>query len=203
MELWLNIRRASGEERRLVTLVSLQIQSSLNSRHAALGFTRAQLALPDSHDFPPSFAQRAGHESITRYIAFKLWQPKVGSRFRRVTVFAPGMAMPETAVDKNGYTRLRKYEVWLAEQPRVSPPSSNLCSSKNSDQSQLCIAVTPRSDARHYAGALLCGEYVETPRSFLHGENVPIRGSELKDNRVEPTATHTNFEDQLGRQDVI
>mgnify|MGYP000037489831 FL=1 len=72
---------------------------------------RFQLALPDNKLPPPRLGDLASNLFIACNVFKKLGIPKIEIRFRRVSVFAAGMSMPETAMNKDRNPESRKDDV--------------------------------------------------------------------------------------------
>jgi len=70
------------------------------------------------------------------------------------------MAVPETAIDKHSHTCTSKYEIRLAENCLIATPAGDCCFAEKPSKSQLGIAISSRTDARHDGGTLLRRKHV-------------------------------------------
>jgi hypothetical protein len=90
-----------------------------------------KLTFPHAQSSPATISKFAYDDFVARYITVELTLPELGSAFRRVGEFAPGMAVPETPVDKYGDLFARKNKIRFAKHTTISSPAGNVMSSKN------------------------------------------------------------------------
>jgi hypothetical protein len=122
-----------------------------------------ELTFPNPNHSPTGFAQRPRDEPITLNIPLKFRQPKFDTRFGRVAKFAARMSMPEATIDEYCDSLFDKDEIGFSENLCVPSPARYPVPSKQLDQSQFCIAISARSDARHDSRTFFSVEDIRHP----------------------------------------
>jgi hypothetical protein len=117
-------------------------------------FLSCELAFPNADDLPPTFAQSARNNTITRDVLFKFRQPEINPRFRRVAEFATCVPVPEASVHENSDSLLGENEIGLSEKLLVASPSSDLKRAKQGNHPQLRVTISAGANPRHDRAAL-------------------------------------------------
>ena len=112
----------------------------------------AQRAFPDDRDSPAGLEQAVPVASVPLRVGIELGSPELRAGGRDGRVRAPGMAVPEAAVDKAHGSELTKDEIGSAgEFPVVQTVSQTACV-KGPAQGEFGPRVSS-ADSRHHAGA--------------------------------------------------
>ncbi len=114
--------------------------------------------LPNSHNTPSSFSERARYDSIAFLIPDNFYPPKL-----RVILWPGRMgwaAMPETSVNKHDNFFARKNKIRFSGEEMPPSPPGNLVGPKNRDKPQFSVLVPSAANAGHYERALGLGKNI-------------------------------------------
>ena len=111
-------------------------------------------ALPDDQDAPPELGKVPLVACISPDIFIEFCLPEGWASRRRGRVVTAGVAMPETAMDKDGQPVSWQHQVWRAREILAMKPKAKALCVKKSTQLHLWGGI-PAPDATHHPRA--CG----------------------------------------------
>lgn len=129
---------------------------------------------PNANYLPSLGFQKPVHFPIPRPVALDLGFPEGGAGSRPGGVL--GAAVPETAVDEQGYSQFLKNKIGFTWQLGTSSPARDAIRPENLNQSQFGALVATASDSGHEFGAFSFAQEVGHRSVFMF--SFPVVASE-------------------------
>jgi hypothetical protein len=116
------------------------IQRSLNLRKYSMGVPWRKVVLPYSQNRPSLHLQLPRHVPVSGLVCGQLLAPEFSVVGWRLAVLRA--AMPETSIDKHGYSALPEDKIWLAEHSLPPPPACDVMAAKKYRKGQFGVLVS-------------------------------------------------------------